>query len=139
MYYVTYLWTALGLIGALFMCGRPLPFITVCALLLGVPNLLAVSAFFRWQAYVVTALTCLFGLTSILGTLLAFWGMYRLRKMSLAMIGALLLAYLIVCAVYLFQREIQGVTELMLTTGLLILPFAPFALAPLALHWNRHR
>ncbi len=140
--YIGYLWTVLGLVGSLVWTGRAWPFLVICALAVVIPHLLVFAEFFAGDAVkqiVLAGLAWLFGLTSIFGTVLAFMATVRFLKMRTAFVVGLVLAYLLLCAVRLPHSEIDGATGFVLAAGLLMLPFAPFALAPLALHWNRHR
>ena len=54
-----------------------------------------------------------------------------------AVIGYVAL-YMAVAFGWYFNRDLNS-TEMVHMAGSLALPIAPLALAPLALHWNRHR
>lgn len=78
---------------------------------------------------------------------LAAWvlrSLIRLRLLRLATAAAIVGAWCLVvaglCALVFSLVPIQYVSVLNVTAGMaLFVPFSRLALAPLALHWNRHR
>lgn len=137
-------WAAMGLAASLALAGRKWLVVTLCALLFVVPNVICFTEFFGGDTsrqWILGSLTWLFALGCILGSLGAFLRAYQRRLLPLLLAGCLIVAYLLSCALCISVRafHINGPTETVLLCALLTLPFAPFATAPLALHWNRHR
>ncbi len=137
-------WAVVGLAASLALAGRKWPILALCAALFVVPNIIVFAEFFGGDMsgqLVKGFLAWLFALASILGSVGAFLLAHQRRFVPPLLTGCLLLGYLICCVVgaSIGPFHISGPTETALLCGLLTLPFAPFATAPLALHWNRHR
>jgi hypothetical protein len=132
-------WTLTGLGASLALCRRWF----VCWVGLGLGGLLLSFACiamallpFLAEALIVFVAEVCFG-----GTVLAFLVARRRRLLSVRAVFTCLAGYLILL-VYLYGAS-PPVVESALTHALRIgfgaAPFAPFAAAPLALSWNRHR
>jgi hypothetical protein len=142
--YALYFWAAIGLAGSLALTGRKWPILILCAILFVVPNIVVFAQFIGGdmsKQLILGSLTWLFALSCILGSLGAFLRAYQRRLLAPLLVGCLILGYLICCTAFTSINlfHIKGPTETALLWGVLALPFAPFATAPLALHWNRHR
>jgi hypothetical protein len=142
--YLLCFWTAIGLTGSMALTGRRWPVVTLCITLCVVPTVMAFSAFLAWdtlQAVILGSLTWLFVLASVGGTLWAFIRMVQKHLMSPLLAGGLLGGYLLACVICMSLRFtfVNTPAETALLFGVLALPFAPLATAPLALAWNRHR
>ena len=88
------------------------------------------------------ALPWLIGLGCLSGTGAAFIMALRKSIISRIMPGVGLAIWGMLCVAGVYGDILKlasPAANLVLVSGLLILPVAPLALAPLALHWNRHR
>lgn len=137
-------WTAVGLTGSLALTGRRWPIVAICVTLCVVPILMVSSAFLgsdTFRALILGSLIWLLAAGCIGGTLWAFIRMVQKRRMSPLFAGGVLGGYLVACAICISLgiRDVKTPTETALLFGILALPFAPLATAPLALAWNRHR
>ena len=136
------IWTALGLIGSLFMTGRKWPIFLFFSTLFIVPIILMLSNIFDGITFILkSSLIWLFAFGSVGGTLLAFVYAARRGLLSFLFAGILIVGYIICCFIGLSLNFdfAHGLTNSALLCGLIALPFAPFASAPMALYWNRHR
>lgn len=142
--YLLCFWTAVGLTGSMALTGRRWPILALCVTLCVVPTVIAFSAFLAWDTLRIVflgALIWLFSAGCIGGTLWAFIRMVQKRLMSPLLAGGVLGGYLLACAICMSLRFrfVNTPAETALLFGVLALPFAPLATAPLALAWNRHR
>lgn len=141
--YLVCLWTAVGLTGSLVLTGRRWPVLALCGVLVVVPNIMALSAFLDDAAgdIILGALAGLFAVFSVGGTAWAYLRMVQKRLWSLRLAACLVIAYLagIGLCVSASPNFLDNTGEYAAFFGLLALPFAPLATAPLALAWNRHR
>ncbi len=136
------IWTFGGLSVSLFLCSSLIANIFVYAVTSVALALIAAYAFFEsarpsilvfaQNFFAVTT----FGLTWTLHLCAVYFGFLRLRTSVLCFFGLGVLGALYI--VQVFGNQLTLPQEL-LAYGLLSLPFAPLALAPLSLAWNRHR
>ena len=138
------IWSAVGLTGSLFMTGRKWPIFSFFIALFILPIILMLANLFGDKIFNHTLhslLIWLFALGSIGGTLLAMKSAVRKGLLSSSFTGILILGYIICCIIGLLLNFdfAHGLTNSVLLCGLIALPFAPFATAPLSLYWNRHR
>jgi hypothetical protein len=137
--YVLYLWTAVGLGASLALCRQW--FACWGGLSFGGLLLAFVFGVDRLSADVGEALCALVGAVCFASTIAAFIAVGRRRLVSFRVVCACLAGYLVLLAylytafpgerLFLFDHAVQ------ITFG--IAPLAPFATAPLAVAWNRHR
>ena len=142
--YALFFWASIGLAGSLALTGRKWPVLILCTILFVVPNVIVFAEFVGGdmsKQLIHGLLTWLFALSCILGSLSAFACAYHRRLLGPRLVGCLALGYLLCCSACMSINlfHVKGPTETALLWGVLTLPFAPFATAPLALHWNRHR
>ena len=138
------IWTAVGLTGSLFMSGRKWLIFSFFSDLFILSIILMLTGIFGGKTLnhiLHSALIWLFAFGSIGGTLLAFVYAVRRGLLSSILVGFLIAGYIICCVIGLLLNLdfARGLTNIALLCGLIALPFAPFATAPLALYWNRHR
>ena len=136
------IWTVVGLIGSLFMTGRKWPIFLFFSTLFIVPIILMLSNIFDGITFILkSSLIWLFAFGSVGGTLLAFVYAARRGLLSFLFAGILIVGYIICFFIGLSLNFdfAHGLTNSALLCGLIALPFAPFASAPMALYWNRHR
>ncbi|MFC1762722.1 hypothetical protein ACFL6U_11680 [Planctomycetota bacterium] len=142
--YIIYFWAAIGLTGSFFLTGRHWPIYTLCVALFVVPIVMAFSTFIGGDTlgeFIRGSLTWLFVTVSIGGTLWALLRSTQKHFLPPWLVVGLMGIYLIICliCISMHPRFVKTLTDAALLCGLLVLPFAPWATAPLALDWNRHR
>lgn len=144
-------WAGVGLSTSIVLAGRPRFLVAVICTFFGIPLLWVVmlntiiTSNLRPQAAALSA--GLFGLACLGGTLLAFSRALRQRFVRTPTACLSALGWLLLCTVLVIVWQIiptpnpapYGWLAWPLLPGLLALPFAPLATAPLALAWNRHR
>ncbi|MCF7974204.1 MAG: hypothetical protein K9N55_10345 [Phycisphaerae bacterium] len=138
-------WAALGLVGSMLLTGRRSVSVTTLIILSAWPILPALAEAFDAPQPVFVAIytleACLFILGIIGGTIAAY--VFGLRKkcippyVAVAALGLSIVLNLIYGQfIWRSTGEILGSLALL---AVVTLPLAPFATAPLALAWNRHR
>jgi len=142
--YLLGIWSAVGLTGSLFMTGRKWPIFSFFLAIFILPIILMLANLFGDKIFnhsLHSLLIWLFVLGSIGGTLLAMKSASRKGLLSSSFAGIIIAVYIICCIIGLLLNFdfAHGLTNNALLCGLIALPFAPFATAPLALYWNRHR
>lgn len=146
-------WTNMALVTSIFLTGRN----KLIATLVFFPYALGAAAFAGFKFLQPETITRLFivaawslSVASLLGTAVAFLVARRRGLISRRLPGLALAAWLAACLVMGWQAgdQVRSALEsgtalesalVVLGPGLLALAVAPWALAPLALSWNRHR
>ncbi len=143
--YVLMTWAALGLTGSMLLSGRRSVGVTTLLILFTWPIIPAIAELLNAPKPVLIAIwtmeSALFIVAIIGGTLAAYvYGTLK-RQISLHLTFSALLAY---AAINLFYGEFiwrspEAPLASLALLAVMTLPLAPFATAPLALAWNRHR
>ena len=144
LFYPLGIWAAIGLTGSLFMSGRKWPIFSFFSVLFILPIIISLTNAFGGKTLNLIfkySLIWLFAFGSIGGTLLAMKSAARKSLLPSSFAGILIAGYIICCIIGLLLNLdfAHGLTNSALLCGLIALPFAPFATAPLAIYWNRHR
>jgi len=136
---VLYMWTSVGLGASLALCRHWF----ACWGGLSFGGLLLAFAYSvdRLSAGVGEALCVLVGAVCFASTIAAFIAVGRRRLVSLLAVFACLAGYLVVlgCLYMAFPVELLSLFDHAVQITFGIAPLAPFATAPLAAAWNRHR
>jgi len=138
-------WTPLALATSLVLTGRQRLLIAVVASGLAVMLLCLMFSVWRAEGRLVVAdaiWQCVVGIAAGIMTVSAFVMAARRGLIGWPTCGAALAGWMTLCGLAGSARLLVGSLEpapLVLTAGLLALPVAPLAAAPLALAWNRHR
>ncbi len=138
------IWAAVGLTSSIFIAGRKWPIFLFCAVLFMTPATIMLTNIFVGRTLlniILPSLTWLFAFVSIGGTLLAFIHTVRRHLISSSFVRFLISGYIVCCIIGLLLNFsfVNSSANAALLCGMLALPFAPFATAPLAMYWNRHR
>ncbi|MBN2588863.1 MAG: hypothetical protein JXA96_03295 [Sedimentisphaerales bacterium] len=138
------IWAIAGLISSLFLTGRNLPVFIFFSLLFLTPITIMLTNTFGskvFNDFIVSSLIWFLALGGFGGTILAI--LYAIRKflISSRFVGILIGVYVSFCIIGLILNfsVVNTPANAVILCGMLALPFAPFATAPLALYWNRHR
>jgi len=142
--YLLVIWTAVGLVSSISITGRKWPIIAFfSSLLLFAITTIFVNSFFSLAtiATIKYSFICLVVLGSIIGTIIAMIYAVRRHLITSSFVLYLFGIYVLFCIIGLLinYSYTKSPDYPLLLCGMLTLPFAPFATAPLALYWNRHR
>jgi len=142
-------WGAMGLGASMTLMGRPwllwVFWFAICSIgpaLVALDTLHALNLIPFSVLPLVRSLPWTIGMCCLIGTALAFFAARRRHLIALRTLclGPALWLLLCICvgSVWL-PRDNPAPSAIVLAMGLLALPAAPLAAAPLALAWNRHR
>jgi hypothetical protein len=142
-------WTVMSLVATVFLTGRNWLVITFFTTLMCWPYLPLLCVLLgSIGLFKVLALSSLVvaGLGSLGGAVWAFAAARQKRFISLWTLSLAGAAWMALCAIFLIAvpearagRDMPSMLACAAVLGLLTLPVAPLAAAPLALAWNRHR
>ena len=138
------IWAAAGLVGSILITGRKwlitLFIINICTTPV-IINLLITFNGETFKHIFLSTLIWLFVIVSIVGTISAMINAIRKHLISMRFVSFLIAAYISFCFIILLLNPsfFNRPTVLASVLGAMALPFTPFATAPLALYWNRHR
>ena len=137
-------WTPLAIASALVLTGRQRLLLTAVTAIVPVLLLCLYVAESRTDSGTVAdrVRQYMLGAGALLGTIWLFAAAHRRRQIGAPVCAAAFGGWLGLCSLSGGVCLILGATDpafLALVAGLLALPLAPLAAAPLALSWNRHR
>ncbi len=139
------IWAAAGLFGSVFMTGRKRIIALFIAIFFNTPIIITLLFAFTGETFkyiFISTLIWLLLIVSIGGTILAMIYAIRRHLISIRFVLFLFAAYVSFCIIILLLINLSFFVKpgiVIFLFGTMTLPFAPFATAPLALYWNRHR
>lgn len=138
------IWAAAGLLASTLLSGRKWLVLSFFSTLFTLPIIAMLINTFGSETInhiLKFLLIWLFALGSVSGTILAMIYAIRRYLITSSFVGLLIGAYISFCIIGLILNfsVVNNPANAVILCGMLALPFAPFATAPLALYWNRHR